>query len=404
MLKANLWIWITTTSAAMAGGPALAAQPARPSTQKAGPVVYRLSPRAYPEPIKDEGTYAKWLDKQVASLTRRLKSTREPSVRVHLLLGLANLRLARQAEPALTRLLLGDESPVTRRRLTEVAAAARVEIGEALDLLAKLHKSPAPHKAAAKQRTRWGGASVFLAALAESTEALAKGAKAPACLEHLDGLTKSEQADLAAAARLLRAALMRQAGQSDKALAMLEPVLSPPKQWPHDFFARLLRCRLLADRGGFAVATALALQMDLQCERWFDKAQRREARRAIGLLRIDLAERWADRLQRDKLDAHAGNRRAIAERIRKQLFSGKTPPPVYRLIEAVPIWVKPPPPPAPPVTKPKPSTTRAARQRPVTTRADVRRPATQPTTSRRPSTRAKPTQPTTTRAAGSRPS
>ncbi len=353
----------------------------RPTTRQHAAIDYQLAPRGYPDKITTERAYAKWIDDKLAELTRRAKDPRESSTRVQLLLSLANLRLARQAEPAVTRLILGDESTTTRKRLGDITAAALADIDQATTLLVQLAKSPPPNKAAAKQRSRCTQAAEQLTAFSKCLNSLARETDTANALASVAPLTKSKRPELASVARLFQAVLMRQGGQIDQALDLLPTALSPPKQLPHDFFARLVRCRLLADRGGHAIATTLTLQMDVQAENWFDKSRLPEARRAIGLLRIGLAERWAKQLQRDKLTEHATRRHKIAQGIRNDLFSGKDGT-VYRLMLAVPILIEPPlpPPPPPPLPKSKPATTRAASQPPSTTRAARTRSATRPAT------------------------
>ena len=363
--------------------PATAASPSQPSTRPAGPVAYRLGSTAYPDGITSEPDYADWLDKQIATLARRERAAREPAAQLPLVLARANLRLSRQAEPALTRLMLHDATSADGGRLAATLVPAQADLKRAAALLTRLEQSPAPHKAAAKQRERWRSEAANLTVLSDAMAALAGKADAQSCLTALGPLAASKQADLAAAARLLQAALMRQTGKVNEAIALLEPAVIPPEQLPYDFFARLLRCRLLADRGGHAIAAAMAVQIDARCESWFDKSRQAEARRAVGLLRIDLARRWADQLERDGLVSHAARRRAAAAKIRKQLFDKDAV--VYRLGLAVPILAKIPQPPAPtttrrakstqPVTAParKATTSRSVRPRSTTARSTTTR-------------------------------
>ncbi|MBN1343489.1 MAG: hypothetical protein JXQ73_12450 [Phycisphaerae bacterium] len=346
--------------AAVAPAASSAAEP-KATTQREEKISCRLSPRAWPESVKSEKAYAEWIDRQVALLAERVKAEPAPASRIPLLLSLANLRLARQAEPELTAMALGVQAPDDARRLKQTVDKARHDVAQAASLLRKVESAPADGKLETKQRTRWKQAAESLTALASALAGLADEKLAAPGLAGLEPLLESKQADLAATARLLRMMLLQESGQTKKALADVDPVLGPPKQLPHDFFTAMLRCRMLAQRGSDAVASALALQIDVACEKWFDKAQVPEARAAVALLRMELARRWAADLDRKGLSNHAARRRAAAERIRKDFF-GKDQAGVYRLLPAVPVLIEPPPPPPPPAAKTPPSTSPAARR------------------------------------------
>lgn len=373
------------------------------STQAKATHPCALSTRAYPEGISDETTYEKWIEKQLADLAWRAESAKDPITRVELLLALANLRLARQAEAAMSHVALGDATPAALKRLAAVAATARKEIAQGAEELERLEKGSRLVKADTKKRDELREASSQLGALAAAMQAIGEGKGSAASLRLLDPLTKDKGLGLSSAVRLLQALLMRQAGQIDKALSDMPPALEPPKQLPHDFFLRLLRCRLLADRGSYAVATTLALRIDVQCEDWFDKSRLSAARTATALLRAELADQWAEQLRRDNLDEHAAHRAAIAEGIRTRLVAEPNTR-AYRLVLAAPVLIKPPPPPAPETPKTKPTT----RTKPTTTTAGSR-PSTAATTrssgpqSTRPSAttapQALPTQPSASRPA-----
>ncbi len=386
-MNAYARILAAATTAIALCPPTSSAARTKPSTVPAAPVHYRLSALAYPKDVASERAYLQGIERQIAELTRRASSARERPAQVPLLLSLANLRLARQTEPDVTRLVLGDTSGTARQRVVRVANLAQAEIRQALRLLAEAEKSSPPNKAAARQRARWKQTAEQLSVLAACVVGFGDKAGATAALERLAPLMKSKQPDLVSATKLLEVMLLRTAGQVDKALTLTQSPVTRPGHLPHGFFVRLLHCHLLADRGHHAIATILALQMDVQCEEWFDKSRLPEARRAVGLLRIDLARRWADRLQRDRLDEHAARRRAVARQVRDELF-GREDATVYRLILTVPVLIEPPPPPPAPVTTrrtptaPRPTTMRptpasAATRPPTSTRSD---PPTRPST------------------------
>lgn len=355
LVEAAFCPYASMAAASMAAASRAAASSRPIGTSKSSGVAYRLCTRGHPKGIANERDYAKWVENEISGLTRRSKSASDPISRVRLLLGLANFRLARQAEPALTRLALGDGSAEGLRRIATIATTARKEIARATEQLDHIRKTPAVGKGAAKDRKSLTKAAVRLGALAGAMHALGTGKDAATIAQGIESLTKTRGLGLLSSARLLKALLMRRAGLTEKALAELPPALDPPKQLPHGFFTRLLRCRLLADRGSFAIATALALRVDVHCDEWFDESRLPEAKAAVSLLRVELARRWADKLDGDKLAKHAAHRRSIADRISKGLAGDDVR--VYRLVLAVPILVKPPTPPKPktrPTTKAKP--------------------------------------------------
>jgi hypothetical protein len=300
---------------------------------------FQLSPRDYPRGVEDERGYADWVRTQVDVTAKRAKSTGDDAASVELLLALANFRLARQAEPAATRWLLGRDSPEDRRSIARVAGTAKAEIKQAADVLARLERGTPDRRIGGKPLSDWKEIAGQLSALADAQADADQTRVEPGLLARLEELIKIKPSSLAAATRLWRFALMRQAGQGRQAMAQIPPATAKPNDLPYDFFLRLLHCRLLADEGGYAVATTLAVQMDSQCEGWFDKSVRPEVRRAIALLLVDLNERWADRLRQEKIGAQADRRRAAAQRLRQRLLSGRDVT-VYRLGLAVPILVE----------------------------------------------------------------
>jgi len=88
--------------------------------------------------------------------------------------------------------------------------------------------------------------------------------------------------------------------------------------------------------------------MEVEIENWFDKRQEPEAKRAVVIMQIGIAEKWADRLSGDQVTEHAAERRASAKRLTDQ-YSREKDAPVYRLGLAIPILVEAPEPTSAPV-------------------------------------------------------
>jgi hypothetical protein len=111
---------------------------------------------------------------------------------------------------------------------------------------------------------------------------------------------------------------------------------------PYAFFARLLRCRLIAARGGPATALALLMQIEERCDEWFtgDK-EREEAVRAARLVRIQILVDWHDSLDSS---GSASERQWCVERIKVLVDEhfGDNNGPVLRLTPAIPLLAQPP--------------------------------------------------------------
>ncbi|MFQ5495750.1 MAG: hypothetical protein ACE5EX_10260, partial [Phycisphaerae bacterium] len=155
-------------------------------------------------------------------------------------------------------------------------------------------------------------------------------------------LLEDEDAAVAAAASLWQALLRIREGKAQRALAMLDLALSDPPDgsMPYGLFARLLRCRLIAERGGSDVALALLMRVEDLCDAWFDDdvgdAPRHDAVRTVQWFQIETLRRWRDRPGGGD---DPGRREWFAERIEqiaKEGFDGEVNT-VTRLNPAVPI-------------------------------------------------------------------
>ena len=155
----------------------------------------------------------------------------------------------------------------------------------------------------------------------------------------LSSLLEDSDPQVAAAANLWQACLRSLEADPSRALAVLDLVLDDPspKQLPYAFFARLLRCRLIAARGGFTASLALLLQMEPRLDKWIPSdADRATALRATALVEIQILRQWYDHLD---ASTQIAERRWCAERIdalRTERFGGSNAT-VFRLKNAVPL-------------------------------------------------------------------
>jgi hypothetical protein len=157
-------------------------------------------------------------------------------------------------------------------------------------------------------------------------------------------LLEDSNPQVVASAALWYASLRGREADREAALSVLDVPLSDPRPqaMPHAFFTRLLRCRLLAEQGGYAAALALLMQIEEQCERWFvEESDRANARRAAIWVEIEVLGAWYDRLSDP---AQSVERQWCAERMAALSADGfgSGPATVLRLTLAVPLLALPP--------------------------------------------------------------
>ncbi len=157
-------------------------------------------------------------------------------------------------------------------------------------------------------------------------------------------LLEDRRRSVAAAANLWQACLRSRSSQPARALSTLDPALADPPadSMPHAYFARLLRCRLVASGGGAAAALALLMQMEERCNDWLtSERERDDATRAAQFIRLQVMADWYHQLPETD-----GNhlRRWCADRITELINerfaqNGDT---VLRLTPVIPIIARPP--------------------------------------------------------------
>jgi hypothetical protein len=155
----------------------------------------------------------------------------------------------------------------------------------------------------------------------------------------LSPLLEGSDIAVAKAAALWQAALRSREADPAPALSVLDMALADPpaRSQPYGFFARLLRCRLIATRGGSAAAIGLLLQIEERCREWFkDGPERDAAIRTVQLVRIELMAGW----HKELASAHRETERQwcadqIAILVAERFNEGSAT--VSRLAPAVPI-------------------------------------------------------------------
>jgi len=257
--------------------------------------------------LHDEPEYRRTIAGRVAELVHLAETTEDPVAQADLQLAAANLILAQGLEPICTRMMLGAQpdrfGPGGDESLREMLDRADMLIADAERLLGDPVREAAPASATLKSVR---GRLDILQPFAEGLRAYllpvdaaggAHGARRAA--SRLSVLLEHDDLQVAAAAALWQAALRGTEPDPAPALAILEPALAEPSQqaMPYPFFARLLRCRILAAQGKFAAAAALLIQLEERCTRWpVKEADRPDYLRAVMLVQTHVLADWRDRL------------------------------------------------------------------------------------------------------------
>ncbi len=370
--------------ALLAPGGSEQTDPAGVAAPTQGPELLPAQPDLQLVPIddsEDEASYVRTIADRAGAMVDKAAQTDDPVDRADLLLAAANLILAFELEPSCTRRLLGmpaggrsgtpagatgvepasppdEASAVSGRRptaeLLDRAASLIAQADATLVAIESLEAELADQLNQRRQRVR------VLLAFAGAIRAYLlddqRGEEGPGlrgASSKLAPILEDADTKVAAAARFWQACLRALEDDPTAALARLEPVLVDPGRStnPYGFFARLLRCRLLARRGHPAGALSLLLQIEERCnDDWFDRPERAAALRTVALVRTQILRDWHGRLA---TDTHADERKWCRDRIEQLIdlrLAGDSVT-VLRLTPAVPIVaVAPAPVPAEPPT------------------------------------------------------
>jgi len=338
-------LWAVCLIAAGQGPP-----PAAPST----PPRPRLSDSVYPAGVADEAAYVDYLAARTRSLIDAADAAAEPPAEARGRLAAANWILARQIEPAVSRVLLGipaaSDNEVIREGIARAArqlAAAESALARAPAAAAEVRRSadardaPQPPLTEALQSTLTD-LSAFADALAVAFSDEMGGNsedRARAAASSLAILLEDERPGVAVCATLMQALLYHRAGQMDRTRTVLDLALQavPGDAREVAFYSRLLRCRYLAEEGRFAVACSLLLKLEERCFEWFVSAtDQAEAGYAATLVRRQTIQAWRDGHQGPEADAHRQWCDAAIARIEEALAGEPQPIRLMRLRSAVP--------------------------------------------------------------------
>jgi hypothetical protein len=299
-----------------------------PATSVQTPAV-QLSKSAYPEGVDDETAYEAWLDEHLENLTTRIDNTENTSARNLLRVATANWILATACEPPMSRMLQHLSTASDAQRVDHLAKRAEELLTEA--------------RAADGDTGNYRDAIDTLEAFAAALRVCAQGEpedEARNAARKLSVYIEADDASTAAAARLWQAELYALAGKTKRAMRLLPLVTElPPKGASnYGFFTRLLRCRLLDDRGSHATAWSLLLILEESAREWFTTdAERDDAARTTNLAKFAICEHWKTGTK--SIEAKTSWCDRSLQRLRDDYFSTGGTATVMRLKTAAPMIV-----------------------------------------------------------------
>jgi hypothetical protein len=300
----------------------------------------RLAPIAG---FDDDAAYMKSIADRAAELAAQAGQTADAVTRTDLLLSSANWILARELEPACSRKVLKlAEGP---ERLDDTAVLAALDrADELLTEAGKTIDSDVPEEVRSDLHHRRETLESFAEALRvyllpDTDPEAARSTRRAA--SRLSVLLEDANPQVVAAAGLWQACLRSREADLEPALSVLGPALADPpgRSMPYAFFARILRCRLLAARDGFAMAIGLLTQLEDRTAEWLDNdTDRADAARTVTLAEFQVLADWHDHLSAAD---HPSERAWCGQRMdtltKTRLGEGGKQNTVLRLAPAVPI-------------------------------------------------------------------
>ncbi len=266
----------------------------------------------------------------LAALVARLAAQRVEAARAGdpaAAVGAAEFILVRQIEPALSRELLEMASDADRRFVQQRTAVA----GELLDSASKKLADADDDDAVEPLRERIALARVYIAlfqaimtppqpATSETTTSPSANERDDRILAACRGLATyldSPQPAVASSARFWQSVGYRRAGRPDRTLQVLARATAPPQMLPHDFFARVERCRALADREQLISASAMLLEIGRRIDDWLPGPDRDPAQSVVRTLRAGILDAWAAKLASPQRADGVGEMRKEADELRR---------------------------------------------------------------------------------------
>ncbi len=293
-----------------------------------------INSRLYPPAVENEVQYQQWLADEIARRIAKIETENEataPSENSSLRIQTANWILSVACEPILTRILLELDTPQDLEQLKTLTT-------QATGLLTNLkgENEASPHQADVGT----------LVTFAKTFAILADARTQPPDPNRVEQVTlesglllDEDNRDVAESARLWQCLIFNKCDKSQRALDVLPLVLTPVESNSAAFFARMLRCRILAEQGKTTLAQALLLKMEEQCDTWFsDERLQSEARCTLAWLRWRLAQQ----AQYSLSEIPQSSWKDFVERTEEMIRDEKEPCQLFRLGSAIPDFGSPP--------------------------------------------------------------
>jgi len=299
------------------------------------------------EGFDDQASYRQSITDRLKDLQNRTNKMKDDELRVKLLLAQANYILAYEVEPACTYKLLQlqnqPELDIQPQQLQAAFDRADRAIHQATEIINKIPE-PEPdddHENQISMRKSLDILQAFARAqrvyLLQDTEHTQSETRRAA--SGLSALVEMDHPKIASAATFWQSCIRNRERDHKAVLSRLEYALAHVQKstMPFSFFARLLRCRILADQGGVPLSLSLLLQMEEHSREWFfDATQFDPIYRSIALARIQTLRAWHEQLSEKN---HTEERQWCLKQIQQLLESrfDSDNPIVVRLWPAIPI-------------------------------------------------------------------
>lgn len=295
----------------------------------------------------EEGGDPSTIGARVIALSEQAATTDDPSVKAAYFLAGANLVLAYEIEPHCSQVFFGFPVAEPPSTSSEGFTAAMDTADELLRRASEVIRNEGlDGRGDPKPLHRLTTLEQFSRALRVACSDVADAdavARARQAAAELSTLLEDPDRAVVSAATFWQAVLRQREDDGARSLAALDLALADPARtgWPFDFFSRLLRCRLLAQRGSHATAIALLLQMEEHASDWAgNERDGAAAVRAVVHEQVRALDDWMGRLPEQTQSAQRAWCVSRIESLSRGLDSGERT--VTRLRPAVPVIAPPP--------------------------------------------------------------
>ncbi|UCD28105.1 MAG: hypothetical protein JSV03_13570 [Planctomycetota bacterium] len=278
---------------------------------------------------------------QLDYLQWALDAADKPTASITAHLAMANWLLAVPTSGPARRWLIGVEKSTDQGVIGVLAEEALTHISEARSLFdAEADLSKERQQALADTIENLDLFAKLFMALGSPGEGYEYRSACSRAALDLSVIREADDKALASCALLWQSFALELGGRRERALISLPEALKRPEQWPYDFMCRLLRCRILADAGRYAAATAMTIRMQGLCRKWLESKNEdaESCRRLVSLLQYRIGRLWMKQLN----PSDAAHMEDLLVRLLNELLEGDGQKSIYRLEYTVPIIVQPP--------------------------------------------------------------